>query len=125
MPLTLGFVQFENNHWNLLGATLTSTSLNFSYTLATVSAEELCQTGSSITFKANVISSFSIDADVFDNDNNLITSMSFKGNFPQTFVAENVPSKAVKLVFRNNNPSFNQIAPLEIASFAAVIMKLM
>ncbi|HRX10492.1 MAG TPA: hypothetical protein P5210_02520 [Draconibacterium sp.] len=119
MPLILGFVQFENNHWNLLGATLTSTSLNFSYTLATVSAEELCQTGSSITFKANVISSFSIDADVYDKDNKLITSMSFKGNFPQTFVVENVPSKAVKLVFRNNNPSFNQIAPLEIASFCS------
>ncbi len=64
LPLVLGFVQFENNHWNLLGTTLTSTTLNFSYTLATVSAEELCKTGSSITFKANVISSFSIDADV-------------------------------------------------------------
>lgn len=119
MPLILGFVQFENNHWNILGTTLTNTSLNFSYKLATVSEEELCKTGSSITFKANVISSFSIDADVFDKDNKLITSIGFKGNFPQTFVVENVPAKAVKLVFRNNNPSFNQIAPLEINNFCS------
>lgn len=119
LPLILGFVRFENNRWNLLGTTLTSTSLNFSYTLATVSEEELCKTGSSITFKSNVISGFSIDADVFDKDNKFITSIGFKGNFPQTFVVENVPSKAVKLVFRNNNPSFNQIAPLEIANFCS------
>jgi hypothetical protein len=119
MPLILGFVQFENSHWNLLGTTLTSTTLNFSYTLATVSEEELCKTGSSITFKSNVISGFSIDADVFDKDNKFLTSIGFKGNFPQTFVVENVPSKAVKLVFRNNNPSFNQIAPLEIANFCS------
>lgn len=119
LPLNLGFVQFENNHWNILGTTLTSTSLNFSYTLATISDEELCKTGSSITFKANVISSFSIDADAYDKNDKLITSISFKGNFPQTFVIENVPSMAVKLVFRNNNPSFNQIAPLEIADFCS------
>ena len=119
LPLILSFVQFENNRWNLLGTALTSTTLNFNYTLATVSEEELCKTGSSITFKSNVISSFSIDADVFDKDNKLITSIGFKGNFPQTFVVENVPSKAVKLVFRNNNPSFNQITPLEIANFCS------
>jgi hypothetical protein len=119
LPLILGFVQFENNHWNILGTTLTSTSLNFNYTLATFSEEELCKTGSSITFKADVISSFSIDADVYDINDKLITSIGFKGNFPQTFVVENVPSMAVKLVFRNNNPSFNQIAPLEIANFCS------
>jgi hypothetical protein len=116
-PLTLSFVQFENNHWNILGTTLTSTSLNFSYTLATISEEELCKTGSSITFKSDVISSFSIDADVYDKNDKLITTIGFKGSFPQTFVVENVPSMAAKLVFRNNNPSFNQIAPLEIANF--------
>ena len=119
LPLMLGFVQFENNFWNQIGTTLTSTSLNFSYTLATISNEELCKTGSSITFKSNVISSFSIEADVFDKDNKFITSVSFKGNFPETFVVENVPQKAVKLIFKNNNPSFNQIAPLEISSFCS------
>lgn len=118
-PLILGFVQFDNNHWNMLGTTLTSTSLNFSYTLATVSDEELCKTGCSITFKANVISSFSVDADVYDKNNKLITTIGFKGNFPETFVVENVPSMAVKLVFRNNNPSFNEIAPLEIDNFCS------
>ncbi len=45
--------------------------------------------------------------------------MVLKEIFPQTFVVENVPSKAVKLIFRNNNPSFNQIAPLEISDFCS------
>jgi hypothetical protein len=119
LPLVLGFARFENNHWNMLGASITNTSLNFSYTLATVSAEELCKTGSKITFKSNVISSFSIEADVYGKDDKLVTSIAFKGNFPQTFTVENVPSKAVKLVFRNNNPSFDKIAPLEIADFCS------
>jgi hypothetical protein len=119
LPLILGFVKFENNHWNQLGDKLVNETLNFSYTLATISDEELCQTGSTIIFNSSVISSFSIDANVFDANNNFITSMTFKGSFPDTFLVENVPAKAVKLVFRNNNPAFNEITSLEIANFCS------
>ncbi len=120
-PLLFGFVSFGENSWNLHGTALTSTELNFNYTLATVSEEELCQTGSTIIFNSTVTSSFSVDADAFDSSNNLITSLSFRGSFPDTFLVENVPSKAVKLVFRNNNPAFNEIAPLEISNFCSGI----
>lgn len=119
LPLILEFVKFEDNHWNQLGDTLINETLNFSYTLAAVSEEELCPTGSAIIFNSSVISSFSIDANVFDAYNNFITSMTFKGSFPDTFLVENVPAKAVKLVFRNNNPSFNEIASLEIPNFCS------
>ena len=121
LPLILGFVKFEDNHWNQLGETLNNETLNFSYTLATISDEVLCPTGSTIIFNSSVISSFSIDADVFDANNNFMTSMTFKGSFPDTFQVENVPAKAVKFVFRNNNPSFNEITPLEIPNFCSGI----
>jgi len=117
LPKILTFSDFENGTSNILGTTLIHSQLNFSYTLATVSTDELCAKGSSITFKSNVISSFSIVADVFDQDNKLITTKYFKGKFPETFVVENVPPKAVKLVFRNNNPSFKAIQPLQISNF--------
>lgn len=117
LPLKMGFVSFENHYWKMLGNTVSNTTVESSYTLATVLEEDLCSTGSNITFKSDtVISSFSIDADVFDEDGKFVTSMNFKGMFPETFVAENVPSKAVKLVFRNNNPGFVEIPPLEIAN---------
>lgn len=119
IPKTLSFVKFENDSWKMTGTQITHNSLNYSYTLATVSVEELCEKGSSITFKSNVISSFAIDADVYDQDNNLITLLSFKGNFPETFTVENVPAKAVKLVFRNNNPSFKEIPALQIGNFCS------
>jgi hypothetical protein len=119
IPKILSFVNFENNSWKMSGTTIIQNTLNYSYTLATVSTEELCEKGSSITFKSNVISSFAFDADVYDQDNNLLTLISFKGNFPETFVVENVPSKAVKLVFRNNNPSFKPVQPLQISNFCS------
>jgi hypothetical protein len=119
VPKTLAFVNFENNSWKITGTNIIHNILNFSYTLATVSGEELCPEGSSITFKSNVISSFAIEADVYDLDNKLLTSISFKGKFPETFVVENVPSKAVKLVFRDNNPSFKAIQPLSVSNFCS------
>jgi hypothetical protein len=117
LPRILTFSDFENGTSNILGTTLIHNQLNFNYTLAAISTEELCEQGSSITFKSNVISSFSIVADVFDQDNQLISTRYFKGKFPETFVVENVPPKAVKLVFRNNNPSFKDIQPLQISNF--------
>jgi len=119
LPRILTFSNFENGTSNILGTTLIHGQLNFNYTLAAISTEELCAKGSSITFKSNVISSFSIVADVFDQDNKLITTKYFKGKFPETFVVENVPSKAVKLVFRDNNPSFKAIQPLQISNFCS------
>ncbi len=118
-PDIFGFAEFGEENWEIIGTQNIYNSLNFSYTLVKASSETLCETGSSITFKSNVISSFSIDADVFDAENNLITTMNFKGSFPETFVVENTPEKAVKLVFRNNNPAFQAIAPLEIANFCS------
>jgi len=119
LPGLLTFVNFENNTWRMLGTNIVHSNLNFSYTLATVSTDELCAKGSSITFKSSVISSFSIVADVFDQDNKLITTKYYKGKFPETFVVESVPSKAVKLVFRDNNPSFKAIQPLQISNFCS------
>ena len=81
------------------------------------STEPLCETGSSITFKSSVKSSFSFDADIYDLEGNLINTVNFKGNFPETFVMENTPEKAVQMVFRNNNPSFEEISPLQIENF--------
>jgi len=118
-PKTLTFVTFENNSWNMKGTKIAHNTLNFNYTLSTVSAEELCAKGSSITFKSNIISSFAIAADVFDQDNKLLTTISFNGKFPETFVVENVPSKAVTLIFKNNNPSFKAIQPLQIGNFCS------
>ena len=119
LPKILTFVKFENDSWKMIGTSITHGTLNFDYTLATVSQEELCETGSSITFKSNIISSFAFTADVFGQDNKLITTKYFKGKFPETFVVENVPSKAVKLVFRDNNPSFKLIQPLQISNFCS------
>lgn len=113
-PDIFGFVKFGESNWNFLGTETVYDSLNFSYTLAKASNEELCETGCSISFSADVISSFSINADLFDENDKLITKLTFKGNFPETFVLENMPSRAGKLVFKYNNPSFDSIPPVII-----------
>ncbi len=117
LPQILNFVAFDNDHWNLLGENVTYNQLYFSYTLASVSEENLCSAGCQINFNAPFHSAFSIDADVYDSNNNYVTSINFKGKFPKSFTVENVPSKAVKMIFRNNNSSFSPIEPLEIDNF--------
>lgn len=119
LPKILGFAQIENNAWKILGTTATYNSLNFVYTLATVSEEQLCEKGASISLKANFVSSFSIAADVFDLSGAQLTTLYFKGNFPETFVLENVPSKAAKLVFKNNNTAFKPISTLQVTSLCS------
>lgn len=114
-----GFAVFSADRWHITGTDTTYADLNFSYTVAKASTEPLCPTGSQITFRSDAISSFSIDADVYDSENNLLTTVSFKGSFPETFSVENTPQKAVKLVFRNNNPAFQEIPPLEISDFCS------
>jgi hypothetical protein len=52
-------------------------------------------------------------------ENNLLTTINFKGNFPETITVENTPQKAVKLVFRDNNPAFQPLPPLEISDFCS------
>jgi hypothetical protein len=118
-PDLFGFAVFSTDRWHITGMDTTYTDLNFSYTLAKASTEPLCPTGSQITFRSNAISSFSIDADVYNSEDNLLTTINFKGNFPETFTVENTPQKAVKLVFRNNNPAFQSLPPLEISDFCS------
>jgi hypothetical protein len=123
-PDLFGFVDFdsENGAWYFKepdADTIYYQNLNIAYTVAKASLEPLCANGSSITFSSSVISSFSIDADVFDQNGTLINTIQFKGNFPETFTIENAPSKAVKLVFRNNNTSFQPLPDLEIPNFCS------
>jgi hypothetical protein len=115
-PAIFGFADFENSSWSMLGKKVVYASVDISYTLAEVIEDSVCKTGAQITFNSNTKTSFSIDADVYDMNDNYLMFINFKGNFPETFVLENVPEMAAKLVFRNNNTAFNQIAPLEIAS---------
>ncbi len=117
VPDIFGFAEFGEESWNVTGTENSYTKLNFEYTIVKASKEPLCETGCSITFSSGVKSSFSIDADVYDTDNNLVTTINFKGTFPETFVIENTPQKAVKVVFRDNNVAFKPIAPLEIDNF--------
>ncbi len=112
-----GFAQFDGEAWSITGTDTVYTQLNFNYTLASASDVTLCETGSSITFSSGVTSSFSIDADVYDTNGILLTTLNFKGSFPETFVVENTPQQAVKIVFRNNNPAFKPIPDLDIDDF--------
>lgn len=118
-PEHFGFTNFENSSWSILKKKIVHSNLQFNYTLAEVIQESLCKTGGKITFNSNAKSSFSIDADVFDNRNNFLFTMTFKGTFPETFVMENVPDIPVKLVFRNNNPAFKPIQPVEVESLCS------
>lgn len=113
-PELFGFADFANSSWTMLGKEIVYTNIGFSYTLARVIDDSVCKTGGQITFNSNTKTSFSINADVYDTENNYLMSLSFKGNFPETFVLENVPQMPVRLVFRNNNPAFAQIPPIEI-----------
>lgn len=112
-PDLFGFADFIENNTNSgwvfnepIIDTLLFETLELSYNVAQASTETLCETGSSITFSCSLTSSFSIDADVYDEDNNWINSINFKGNFPETFTIENAPARGVRLEFRDNNPSF-------------------
>lgn len=114
-PDVFGFALFNVDHWNFTGTDTLYETLDFRYTLAQASLEELCETGSSLTFTSSIKSAFSITGDVYYSDTDeYITSVNFIGNFPQTYTVENVPSEAVKIVFRDNNPSFEPIPPLEV-----------
>ena len=118
-PDIFGFVEFSNAGWTVLGTSLSHQSLRFSYTLASASLDPLCPSGASIRFASNASSSFSIDADIYDLAGNLIETTNFKGAFPESFTLENMPNVAAKIVFRNNNTGFKEIAPLEVSSLCS------
>lgn len=117
-PDIFGFAVFSDA-WDIVGLQAIYNSLDINYTLVKASTETLCDLGSKITFQSDVISSFSIDADVYDMEDNLLTTINFKGSFPEDFTVENTPAKAVKLVFRDNNPAFKPIPPLIIDNFCS------
>ena len=122
-PDLFGFADFsaQQGAWkfNVPNDTIHNKTLDINYTVAEASTETLCQTGSTIIFKSGAISSFSIDADVYDTGGNKINTINFKGNFPDTFLVENTPPIAVVLKFRNNNASFQPIPDLEIDNFCS------
>lgn len=111
----LGFA-VNNNPWDYKGLTYSLSELGAKYDFLRISPKEISALGCKINFSAtaNVKSSFSIDGVIKDEQGNFITTVNFKGNFPETFILENVPSGAAQISFRNNNPSFDSIPPISI-----------
>jgi len=121
LPDYFGFAQLEGSSYYISGTDTVYYTPTFSYKLVKASDETLCPTGTNITFESSVISSFSITADVYDRQDppELINTLTFTGNFPETFVVENTPPIPVTLIFRDNNPAFEPIANLEIEDFCS------
>lgn len=113
-PDAFGFANFIDDGWKVLGVTREYQQLPQKYLLLKASLEEVISEGTKITFKSSVKSTFSIDADIYNADDKLIKSVNFKGKFPETFSIENVPQTAARIVFRNNNPAFKPIEPIEV-----------
>lgn len=112
----LGLAKFSDDFWTLTQEPIAHQSLNFSYTIGSATDQELCSTGCTLNFTSNFTSGFSISADIFNPDGVKIATKTFKGHFPASFILENVPNSAAKIKFRNNNPSFTEIPPLEVSS---------
>lgn len=117
-PDIFGFANFNTDQWLFEGSTDTLRALGANYNLISASKKEISQLGCKIGFSSDVTSSFSIDADINDKDGKLIKTVNFKGNFPETFILENVPAEEAQIVFRNNNPSFQTILPLNITDLS-------
>ncbi len=120
-PDLFGLAKLENDSWQINAGPQDYYDLDISYTVASASsdADELCPIGGTITFMSNANSSFSIDADIFDTNDKLIKTTNFKGNFPESFVLENVPNTAAVIKFRSNNPSFRPISDLEVTNLCS------
>ncbi len=115
IPAAFGLVTFETDSWVFYGTTEVYTALNFEYTLASSTLESLCSSGSSITFTSSMVSSFSIYADFYNDEGDVIYSECFTGDFPETFTLENIPAGSATMQFRDNNPAFQKITDVEIA----------
>ncbi len=118
-PDLFGFANVENDSWTISPETQVYSDLDISYTVASASLDELCTTGASINFASNAVSSFSIDADIYNTAGTLILTRTFTGDFPESFVLENVPGTAATIRFRQNNPAFDPIDDLEVASLCS------
>lgn len=118
-PDQFGFSEIVNEAWLISSEPKVYTSLEIAYTVAAATIEQICTSGVTINFTSSSKTSFSIYADVYNTADQRIMTTNFKGTFPESFVLENVPDVAAKIVFRNNNPGFKQIAPLEVSSLCS------
>lgn len=120
-PDYFGFAQFGDSSYQITGTDSVYTTLDFTYKVASADDEILCPTGTTIIFASTTTSSFSITADVYDRQEpaELITTLHFTGNFPDTFIVENTPPIPVTLVFRDDNVSFQPLGALQIENFCA------
>jgi len=123
-PVQFGFVSFKDCSWNLIGNEIIHDDLDFDFTLAKVIDDSLFKKGGKIQFNSNVKSNFSIDADLFDKDDNFISSVNFRGDFPENCTLENIPGIASKIIFKNNNPAFKPIPAIENADLCNGNMKI-
>ncbi len=115
-PDVFGFAKIVNEAWQLSQTPVIWTDLEISYTLASVSLADICANGCTIKFSSSAESSFSIDADIYNESGQRVLTTNFKGSFPESFTLENVPGIPARIVFRNNNPGFKEIQALEVSS---------
>lgn len=118
-PAIWGFAVFENDGWLYKNKQLLIDGLPYAYTVIEASDATTCGLGTTIRFEAGFKSGFTITADFFDMQGKLLFTQNFTGNFPASFVLENVPGVPAKLIFRNNNPSFKPIPDLEVSSLCS------
>ncbi len=118
-PDVFGFAKIVNDAWQISQTPNVYYDLNISYLLASASLVDICGIGATINFSSSVKSSFSIDADIYNESGQRIATTTFTGTFPESFNLENVPDIPATIVFRNNNPGFKEIAPLEVTSLCS------
>ncbi|MDX1285041.1 MAG: hypothetical protein R3182_08520 [Draconibacterium sp.] len=112
-PDITGFAEQPTDFWEFHGDTIENNTLDFSYTYAKAYEDELCRSGSEITFTMNDEASFSVEADIYDSEGNWIDYVNFKGISPETFRLENLPYGAGEIRFRPN-PAFQSIPTIEL-----------
>jgi len=118
-PDIFGFAKVVNDAWLISQTPNVYYNLNISYLVASASLVDICSIGATINFSSSVKSSFSIDADIYNESGQRIATTNFTGSFPESFNLENVPDLPATIVFRNNNPGFKEIAPLEVSSLCS------
>lgn len=118
-PDVFGFAKVVNDAWQVSAGPLVYSNLQISYSVASVTLADICATGCTIQFSSSMKTSFSIDADIYNESGQRILTTNFKGSFPESFTLENVPGVPAKIVFRNNNPGFKDLEPLEVTSLCS------
>lgn len=113
-PDLFGFASISNETWNISADPVEHYNLGISYVLASASVDDICGIGCTLNFNSNSKTSFSIDADIYNSNGQLIKTTNFKGTFPENIPMENVPNTAATIVFRNNNPAFKEISSIAV-----------